>query len=694
MPGNIPIGLIIFSLSVPLSLIAQNPEILQVEEAEFLYQDEGSEIPQELFERYTDLRSKPLNINCTSPDQLAESELFSPYQIHTLINYREKHGDLYSILELASLRGFSLSRVQKISQFLKAEPCIKKENKARVKHMILLHAGHIFPKAEGFGDGSEIKSDSKYVGSPVATDVRIRSQLGNSLSLGFTYEKDAGESYFYRHKPEYLSGYLQYHGYRQLSQVIIGNFKLHQGLGLVNGTGFIHSPEGYIINRTSMMRLKPYSSKSESRYERGLGVRLALRNFKLMYWASYRNLDLGTGKLNPEPERSEASDGESEQRGDQQSQPEQSQQIDWEEHIRETGLHRTTNELSGRNLGYRFHSGAQALYRHKQLDVGILFGLESAGLSRKGVDALGFTLNRGLTSFTSLHGDLHMGKWNIFSEFALSDFKASALLAGATWHLNDYMQGGLILHRYNRDYRGSFPSSYAYGSKISNEMGVAMHLQLEPGQQFLVSFTGEAFHFPGPRFLCSVPSSSYKYGVTIKNSGAPEFNWRVRVTKKIWQTTPAENGIGLHSIKTNDNSRWDLRFIYDHQVQWQSRLIISYGSSSRDSYPGYALAQQISILARRGLRTTIQFVAFEVPEWDNRIYLHEPGLYYDFSFPVLYGSGQKVVATLKLKPKPVLSISWKLALTSHRNRDTLGSGNDLILGNEKWLLALQLRLDL
>ena len=194
MPGSFPKGLLIISLSVPLCLIAQHPDFLNVGEEEFLYQEESSEIPLEIFERYADLRGKPLNINCASPDQLAESELFSPYQIHTLIKYREKYGDLYSILELASLTGFSLSRVQKISQFLTAGPCIKKENKGRVKQMILLNAGQIFPRAQGFGDSTEINSGNGYVGSPVRTDVRIRSQLGNSLSLGFTYEKDAGES--------------------------------------------------------------------------------------------------------------------------------------------------------------------------------------------------------------------------------------------------------------------------------------------------------------------------------------------------------------------------------------------------------------------------------------------------------------------------------------------------------------------
>ena len=128
MHGNFPIGFLVISLWVPLSLFAQDPEDLPFEEEEFLYQEETSEIPLEIFEQYADLRSNPLNINCATPDQLAESGIFSPFQIHTLIKYREKYGDLYSTLELASLFGFRVSRIEEISPFLTVGPCIKREN--------------------------------------------------------------------------------------------------------------------------------------------------------------------------------------------------------------------------------------------------------------------------------------------------------------------------------------------------------------------------------------------------------------------------------------------------------------------------------------------------------------------------------------------------------------------------------------
>jgi hypothetical protein len=670
MHGNFSIGFLLISLTAHLSLFSQDPEVLSYGEEELLYSEQSTEVV-ELFERLTELRNTPLNINCASSDLLAETGLLSPFQIHILIQYRSQYGALYSLYELSSLTGFSKRRLEVIAPYLKVGACSQKENKGRQKHMILLNLGKVYPEAKGFNDSLQIKPLTSYIGSPVRTNVRIKSRIGNYLSLGLTYEKDAGELFLNHHKPEFLSAYLQYKGYRQLKQVVIGNFKLHHGLGLVNGTGFFHSPAGFLLHSGSMMKIRPYSSKVESRYERGIGVQMGLGNFDLLAWASYRKLDLSSTELDVKRD-----------------------EIDWKELFRESGLHRTQSENFARDMAFRFHSGIQGLFRNEFLDVGLVIGLESAGLSREGIESLGVIGDRGLNRYMSLHGNLHKGSWHIFSEFALSDSNSSALLAGVSWNLNDFIQGLLLLHHYGSNYRGAFPSSYAFSRTMNNERGISIHLQLEPGSLLLAHFTGEVFYFPRPRYQCSVPSSAYRYNFTFQNSGTPVFKWRVRLTKKFWQTTPAHFSSGIASVKTNETSRVDLRLIYDQQLQWQSRLIISYGSSLRDSYPGYAIAQQVSVKIWQRLRPSLQFVVFEVQDWDHRIYLHEPGLYYDFSFPVCYGSGQKITMTLTLKPLKKLSLAGKITLSTYQHRNTLGSGNDLILGNEKWTLALQLRLNL
>ena len=42
-------------------------------------------------------------------------------------------------------------------------------------------------------------------------------------------------------------------------------------------------------------------------------------------------------------------------------------------------------------------------------------------------------------------------------------------------------------------------------------------------------------------------------------------------------------------------------------------------------------------------------MVYHVPSWDNRIYLYEPGLFQQFSFPVLSGTGNKITLVTSVK---------------------------------------------
>ena len=168
----------------------------------------------------------------------------------------------------------------------------------------------------------------------------------------------------------------------------------------------------------------------------------------------------------------------------------------------------------------------------------------------------------------------------------------------------------------------------------------------------------------------------------------------MKFSQKFSQFTPASSGAGLRTIQAREIARGDLRLIYNGPFQWQSRLIVTSGTNIREVYPGYALAQQLALQAGKFLKPTFQFVVFEVRDWSQRIYLHEPGLYYDFSFPVCYGSGQKLVLTLTLKPFQKWTIAGKMALTTYYRQYTHNPGNDLIHGKEKWNLSLQIRANL
>jgi len=671
MPGKKLIFIWLLALRVQGILQAQEPLISPIPDEDFLYREESKTVPHEIFERYADLLADPVNLNSASPEVLGESGLFTPYQVHNLIRYRERYGNLYSVFELAVLPGFRKSRLIKIAPYLTVDTGKQVRPDKKNQHLIMLNLGKVLPEADGYRVDSDPGSEPAYGGSPLNTCLRIKSRLGRHFTMGLTYEKDAGESFYVANKPEYLSGYLQYRGNRLIRQLVLGNYQLNHGLGLVNGTGFIHSPESFRVSKQSISQIRPYSSKSEYGFERGAAIRMDLKPISLLCWVSHRRLDLSTAIVE------EGSDG-----------------IDWREHLRKTGLHRTVGELEGRDLAFRLHGGIQALLSYNQLHAGMAFSTVSTGPSSSGIKTLDLHSKPVLSRQLSLHGTWTRKDWQFFGELALSDWESIALLTGIKWEASDFLQGLVLLHQYGREYRGSQACAYASGGNIYNETGLALQIHLEPGKLINADFSGELFRYPGPRYLTQVPSFGQRYSVCFRNSGQRKFQWRIKMVKKIGQTTPESREPGLRPLRNSQLSRLDARITCDHVLQWQSRLLVSFLTESLNSYPAYAAVQQFSFSPLNQLKSTLQFVVFDVRDWNNRIYLYEPGLYYSFNFPSFYGTGQKTTLVLTLKLFQKLTLAAKVACTIYQHKKNLGTGNDLIQGNKKWSLDMQVRLSL
>jgi hypothetical protein len=171
--------------------------------------------------------------------------------------------------------------------------------------------------------------------------------------------------------------------------------------------------------------------------------------------------------------------------------------------------------------------------------------------------------------------------------------------------------------------------------------------------------------------------------LTLENPGTKMIQWRARVVSKTWQTTPADETSKIRPLRDSRINRFDGQLIYNHsdKFRWLSRLVIGLYSRQQNSAPAYAAVQQVTLAIPQILKVTTQFVLFHVSDWENRIYLYEPGFYYSFNFPAYYGKGQKTTLLLTIKPVKGVSISAKISGITNR-------------GKRKWETGIQLRLSL
>jgi hypothetical protein len=659
----------VFHLGMPG--ISQEGGVQTDQAEEILGRDEEARVPLDTYEEIQDLSLHPVNLNAVTPDELMACGLFTSFQVHMILEYRERYGKMYTIYELAALTGFTASSLKEISPFITLEDRPRTTRRNAPGCQVILFAGKTFPDAIGYGITAPVPVQSAYQGSPIKTSLKVRAVAGKNISLGLAYEKDPGETAFSGIRPEFLSGYINITGHRVMEQVILGTYRLHLGLGLVQGSGLIHSTEAFLSRPVSLSSLKPYAGMDETGPHRGAAIQLGLGPVKILAWSSLNSMDLSVANLR------ESGPG-----------------MDWASCRRETGLHRTSAELSGRNLAYLASSGVQAMAGTSNLMVGCHYSCEVSGPTQKGKDSL--DLEAGTVFYHSL-GILWRWRFNkleTFGEYAAGSFPSSAVIAGLRYQVSDFLSGCLLLHDYGSDHRETFSSAYASGSHISNEKGLSLQIHAEPFRTMVADLSVGMYWYPAPRYLVPVPSSGYRYSLKIQNAGSGQLQWMIRFTRRTSQQTPANVSIGVRPLEETRLSRLEGRLIYQplESFQWQTRLIGSLNDGS-NLHQGYAGVQQARFSVSEKLKSTLQFVVFNIPQWENRIYLYEPGLYHQFDFPVCYGEGQKITLVIKYRPFIWIILEAKASVLTYHDREQFGSGNDLVEGYRKYEAGFQLRLD-
>jgi hypothetical protein len=647
MNGRAQLLLQLFVATLLVPLNAQQDPLSTLEMEDQLYRNESAFLP-EAFAASTETAPLPIDLNNSSAEELETSGRFTSYQIYQLLNYRQTYGPLYSVHELAALPGFNHSFILKNDgHFITGATGIPEVVKAG-QDMILVNLERAYPLSE---------ASAHYVGSQLKTILRIRSHPRHNLSLALSYEKDAGEDFLYQKRPQFLSGYLSYEGKRFFKQLVVGNYRLNQGAGLVNGSGFFHRIGNIRITRRSISSIQPYASITESMYEQGMACSMGIKKVQILLWASYHKFSISSSAIIKHPTTDQ-----------------------WLDLRRSSGFFRTEGELEARDLAYRIHSGIQLLYRSEGLSIGVLSGSEWAGPGKKIEGLLDEKPVPNSRQKLSIHGNWYKKKMQVFGELSSNEFSSLAFLLGTNYQFNDFIQGSLLIHHYGPEYRGSLPSSYSSGSDIRNEQGLAFHLHMETGKAITMKLTGEIFRYPSPRYLSLVPSGGYRLDLSLQNPPNNRLQWRSRLVSINRQTTPENEISPVRPLLNSRVDRFDCQLIHklDDRFRWMSRLVIGYYSQMQYSSTGYAAVQQLTLNSKH-IKIVGQFVLFHVDEWANRIYLYEPGFYYSFSFPVYYGSGQKTSLLLTFKPMKGLSVSTRISTVIKE-------------GNQSWDTGIQIRI--
>ena len=614
---------------------------------------------------------EPVNLNTATREQLEQFPFLSDIQIEHLLSYIYIHGQMQTIYELQLIEDMDRQTIQYLLPFV----CIKAINNEPAfrwktmlksaakygKNEVLTRMDIPFYKRKGY--------EHTYLGPAVYNSVKYSFRYSDRLYAGVVAEKDAGEPFAALHNRngyDYYSFYLLLKNCGWLKALAVGNYRLSFGQGLVISTDYLMGKTIYASsfnNRSS--GIKKHSSTDEYNYFRGIAATVALaKHWDISGFYSHRSLD-GVIK-----------DGEITS-------------------IYKTGLHRSRKEADKKHLFTLQLTGGNVSYQQNRI--------------RLGITGIYYVFNRPyepeLTGYSkyNLHGNnfYNFGidyayRWHRFS------FQGETAIGKQGWASLNRLQYSpvqdvhlMLIHRfYSYDYWAMFAHSFGEGSTAQNEQGYYLGVETSPFAHWKFFASFDLFSFPWKRYRVS--KASRGMDGLVQATFTPRTNLsmdlKYRYKQKERDLTGSKGTLTLPIF----HHQFRYRLNYSLKDVFSSRTTLDYNhfhSQDRAANIGYQVTQMISSqLPWARLFADVQGSYFFTDSYDSRVYASEKGLLYTFYTPSFQGHGFRFSIRLRYELNKHWLFITKFGETVYLDRNEIGSGNDLIRGNKKADIQMQLRI--
>ncbi len=614
-------------------------------------EDAGSTAWEQTYELLCELEQHPLNINHATREQLEELPFLSAQQVEGIMAYLWRYGRMESLSELMMISELDYPQRRLLTYFIYVDeqeaandrqqaPSLR--NIAQYGHHELIATGRVpFYERKGDIDG--------YLGEKYRHWLRYQFAYGDQVKAGIVGAQDAGEPFFANKNKwgyDYYSLYVQLRNIGRLESLVVGNYRVSMGMGLVMNNGFSLGKLAMLQNLgRSAYTLRAHSSRSVgSLFGAATTVDMG-RGLKLIAFASYSPVDATLNK-----------DGTAAT-------------------ILDTDYHRTETEMAKKHNLHQLKTGGSLRYNAHGLRLGVntlythldrRLNPNTQPLYRRhypqGSDFLNLSLDYGYTT----------PRWSLSGETAIDRKGHLATINTASLRLSDVTSMMLLQRFYSYAYTSLDAQSFSDGGKTQNESGIYLGINWQPSQTFRLNAYTDYAYFAWARY--QVSQSSYSWDNLVQAT---------------WQ----KQGCSI-------NGRYRVRF-YNRWEQ-RERLGIDYagghGLAGRLQIDGCRVQEEWGVMVSGSLTYTRQWLRlnggvgwFHTDSYDSRLYLYENSPLYTYSMAQFYGEGIRYWLMARAGIGKRLTLTAKIGVTDYFDRAVIGSSYQQVEGSSLTDLDLQVR---
>lgn len=638
---------------------------------------------ENLYDDYVYLHANPININQADSTELQQLGFLTDRQIEGIHYYIYKYGVLRSVGELMLIPELDYHTRQLLSYFVTFGELEEKGDVRDTWHRMLTRGRNElstrldipFYRRAGYAQRTQSQLDASpsryYTGNALYHNIRYNYRYGTRLSWGISTEKDAGEPIFTATSPlpDYLSGYIQLGDMGILKNLVVGNYRLHFGQGLILNSDFALGKNMLLQGLGGQSAaIKPHRGTSESDYYKGIAATLTWHSWQFTAFASYRHLDATLDGVSIS-------------------------------NLKTDGYHRTPLELArrgntrgnlfGAHIGYAahgFHLGMTVMYQSFNRN----FTLPAQVYKRYA--------SQGHAFFNaSVDYAWHHHRLSIVGETAVDKKGAVATLNFLRMKVVDRLHLTLLQRYYAHDFWALEGKSFSTSSEIRNEQGIYLGAEWRPYRRLQITAYADGYHFPYLRYRVSAPS----YGTdgivnaryTINDSHSMLLRYRFRLKQR-------DVGDGYSLPDGGLLNEWTHRI----WLQWSGMLAPQLTCQAlfegcfvqaETSSIGTMVSAQAAYSPTWGCHVlcfSAGLTAFR-SDYAARLYGYEQGLLYAYNYQMYYGTGMRGYLLMQYSHKrvPHLTGAVKLGAIGNFDRATIGSGAAMIESCHREDMQLQVR---
>jgi len=629
---------------------------------------------------------RPININRASEEDLYDLIILSEIEINAILEYRRQHGDFISKHELQAVPNLELIKIRSLLPFINVNgedeiynlpiSTMLKDGRSE----LFLRWSQTLETQEGFKEDEF--GEKSYQGDPSKLYMRYSYKYEDKMRIGFTGEKDPGESFFSGSNKTGFDFYSAHIHFRDaiphIKDIVIGDYSISLGQGLILHNAFGRG-KGSDVTRIKKggRTLQSYSSVNEANFFRGAAASFHKNDFELTLFGSFRPIDGNVRFLDTLENEDVLSEFSS---------------------IIDDGFHRTALEIEKENAIKRFSTGGRLVYKRDLFKVGFNALYESFNQNFSPNNQLFNRFRFSGNSLLNASFDYSYKYKNInaFGEFAMSDNGGIAFNQGLLIGLDRKLDLAIMYRDYGPDYQNLSSNSFGETQGTNNENGLYLGVEFRPDNHWNFKIYADQWKHPWLRFRRDAPSTGHEYlfraSYTKRRKWNAYLQWRIE-QKQINNSeieTPIDRltNLNLHRL------RFHVAYNVSPSVELRNRAEFSFYEEDDFSSNGFLVYQDFLFSPLSSpFSMSARLAYFNTQDFDSRIYTFENDLIFNFSIPFFQGKGYRYYLNARYDVSRVLTAEFRIAQVHFDNASAIiSTGNNLIIGDTKTDAKIQLRL--